>query len=194
MSNKMNESILSIECEDIVLREWLASDFETFHALTWQPEIYQLLPGWNVSRETRSDWFNNYELPGNKDFLKAVTESGNVENHMLRLAITLKETREFIGWCCSGIKDELPEPNREIMYAISVDHRGKGFTTQAAKAMTSYLFNYTDIEVLNAVALLDNTASNRVIQKAGYILQGNIKIEGEEYFHYQAFKNEWFCD
>ncbi len=66
-------------------------------------------------------------------------------------AIVLKETGEFIGWCCSGIKDELPPPNREIMYAVSKDHRGKGYTTQASQGMIAYLFEHAGIETLKGI-------------------------------------------
>lgn len=64
----------------------------------------------------------------NKQFFDAVSQSKDIGELRLRLGIILKETGEFIGWCCSGIKEELPAPNREIMYAISKDHRGKGLT------------------------------------------------------------------
>jgi len=82
------------------------------------------LPGWNVSKEQREDWYINYEIPENKQFLNAVSKSEEIGELRLRLGIILKETGKFIGWCCSGIKDEMPPPNREIMYAISKDHRG----------------------------------------------------------------------
>src|SRR5690606_8029566 len=171
-SKQTNESIFSIMCEDIILREYIPTDLEELHNLTWQPEIYSFLPGWNVPIETRTDWFINYELPGNKQFLKAVSMGEDISDLMLRLAITFRETGEIIGWCCTGIKDELPAPNREIMFAISKNHRGKGYKTQATKAITSYLFENCNVEVLNAIALLHNIASNKVIQKTGYNLQG----------------------
>ncbi|MFB5677520.1 GNAT family N-acetyltransferase [Paenibacillus terreus] len=66
------------------------------------------------------------------------------------------------------MKDELPPPNREIMFALSNQHINKGFTTQAAQGLTNYLFEKTNIDVLNAVAKKRNTGSNRVIQKSGF--------------------------
>lgn len=35
----------------------------------------------------------------------------NEENNGLALGIILKETNEFIGWCCSFPNDEIPKPN-----------------------------------------------------------------------------------
>lgn len=179
------ESILAIDCKDIILREFIASDLERFHELTWQPEIHEYLPGWNVSREQREDWLINYEIPGNKQFLKAVSEGEDVGDRSLRLGIILRETGELIGWCCSGMKEELPPPNREIMYAISKDHRGKGYTTQAAQGMIDYLFERTNVDVLSAIALLNNVGSNKVIQKCGFNDQGMIELDNEKYHYYK---------
>lgn len=180
-----------IECEDVYLRSFEAADLEAFHSLTWQPEIYKYLPGWNVSLEQRTDWFMNYELPENAEFAKTVLEGGDAGELRLRLAIALKGTGELIGWCCSGIKDELPPPNREIMYAISQDYQGKGYATQAARGMIGYLFEHTNVRELCAVALLGNVASNRVIEKCGFRLEGAIEMDGESYNSYRLEKRAW---
>ncbi|AIQ23067.1 GNAT family N-acetyltransferase [Paenibacillus sp. FSL H7-0737] len=180
--------LFTIECKDILLREFRVEDLDEFHALTTQPEIIEFLPDWNVPKEQRLDWLINYEIKENQQFLQAVSADGNIGELRLRLGIILKETNEFIGWCCTGMKDELPAPNREIMYAISKDHRGKGYTTQAAKGLIKYLFEHTSTDVLNAIALVHNTPSNKVIQKCDFELINEITIENESYNYYQLSK------
>ncbi|WP_245772883.1 GNAT family N-acetyltransferase [Paenibacillus catalpae] len=69
------------------------------------------------------------------------------------------------------------------MYAISRQHRNKGYTTQAVKGMMDYLFQHTKIDSLIALAHIRNTASMRVIEKSGFSLKKKVKIE-EENFHY----------
>lgn len=133
----------------------------------------------------------NYEIPENKQFLEAISQGFDIGNLRLRLAIILKETQELIGWCCSGIKEELPTPNREIIYAISKDHRGKGYTTQATKGLISFLFENTNITMLSSIALLDNVSSNKVIKKSGFIFQNIIQIELEKYNYYTLYKKNW---
>ncbi|WP_083205166.1 GNAT family N-acetyltransferase [Bacillus sp. FJAT-27264] len=144
------ENIFTIECKDVILREFLVTDLDDFYTLTWQPEVHVFLPGFNVSKEQRKDWFMNYEIPENRQFLHAVLKGEDIGEHRLRLGIVLKQTGEFIGWCYSGMKDELSPPNREISYAISKDHRDKGYTTQAAQGMINYLFGNTNVEVVSA--------------------------------------------
>ncbi|KRE30271.1 GNAT family N-acetyltransferase [Paenibacillus sp. Soil522] len=183
------EKPFTIVCKDVILREFIATDLDAFHALTWQPEIHEYLPGWNVAKEQRENWFINYEIPENKQFLNALSQGGEIGELRLRLGIVLKESGEFIGWCCTGIKDELPAPNREIVFAISKDHRGKGYTTQAAQGLVKFLFEYTNVEELIAIALLRNTPSNRVIQKSGFSFKSTIVIENEKYNYYKVSKS-----
>jgi RimJ/RimL family protein N-acetyltransferase len=180
-----------IECEDIILREYRVEDLDEFHALTHQPEIVEFLPGWNVPKEQRLDWLLNYEVKENKEFLKAVSQGGDIGELRLRLGIISKDTGGFIGWCCTGIKDELPPPNREIMFAISKKHTNKGFTTQAAQGLIKYLFENTNVDELTAIALMYNKSSNRVIQKCGFDYLKIIEIENEKYNHYKINKSKW---
>ncbi|MEK4458290.1 GNAT family N-acetyltransferase [Paenibacillus sp. FSL R10-2748] len=188
MHSEKNPYSLTLECKDIILREYQLEDLNELHELTWQPEIYEFLPGWNVEKEVRLDWLKNYEIPENNQFLKRVEEGLKVGDLRLRLGIVLKETGKFIGWCCSGIKDDLPASNREIMYGISKDHRSKGYTTQAVQGIIQYLFDNTEIKELNAIALLENGASNRVIQKSNFKFVGEIEIDDEVYNHYKIHK------
>ncbi|PPQ47376.1 N-acetyltransferase [Paenibacillus peoriae] len=188
MHSEKNPYSLSIECKDIILREYQLEDLNQLHELTWQPEIYGFLLGWNVEKEVRLDWLKNYEIPENNQFLNLVEEGLDVGDLRLRLGIVLRETGEFIGWCCSGIKDDLPAPNREIMYGISKEHRSKGYTTQAVQGIIQYLFDNTEIKELNAIALLENGASNRVIQKRDFKFVGEIEIDDEVYNHYKIHK------
>lgn len=187
MDSTKNHQI-TINCKDIILREYRMEDLDKLHEITWQPEVFEYLPGWNVSKEMRADWLIHYEIPENNQFLQAVNEEEHVNQLRLRLAIVLKDSGEFIGWCCSGIKDELPEPNREIMYGISKEHRNKGYTTQAVKGMIDYLFENTKIEELSAIALLNNIPSNKVIGKCGFEYKKVIEIDNEEYNYYKIYK------
>ncbi|MDN4494442.1 GNAT family N-acetyltransferase [Ureibacillus sp. BA0131] len=184
----MNQ-LFTIDCGDILLREYRVEDANAIYEITSQPEVYEYLPDFKSTREQRLDWVTNYEIPLNQKFLTAVP---NIEEQTyLRLGIVLKETGEFIGFCNTGIKEELPAPNREIAYAISKHYRNKGYTTKAAKGLIKYLFENTNVELLNAVALKRNLGSNRVIQKCGFRFLGEVEIEDEAHYHYTLHKNEW---
>jgi len=178
-SNNSNlRNIFTIECKDIVLREFQLEDLDAIYNITLQPEIREFLPDWIATKEKRREWLTKYEIKENKEFLESVPNIPNIKRHALRLGIILKEKNELIGWITSGLKDELPPPNREIGYGISKKYTRKGYATQAAKGLIKYLFENTNCEVLNATALTYNTSSNKVIDKCGFRLMGTIKIDG----------------
>jgi len=180
------KNILVIGCKDICLREFMLKDLDKLYELTLQKEITDFLPDWISTKEQREKWLIE-DIQENKDFFKSLPSVGD---QCLRLAIVLKETDEMIGWCCSGIEDELPPPNRGIAYAISKDHRGKGYTTQAAQGLITYLFNQTDVEELCAMALLRNISSNRVIEKCGFNHMGTVEVGKKEFNYYKINKIE----
>ncbi|MEI4770275.1 GNAT family N-acetyltransferase [Psychrobacillus sp. FJAT-51614] len=184
----MND-LFTIDCGEILLREYSVEDVDAIYEITSQPEVYEFLPDFKTTREQRLDWVTNYEIPSNKMFLAAVP---NIEEQTyLRLGIILKETGKFIGFCMTGIKENLSAPNREIAYAISRNYRNRGYTTKAAKGLSNYLFEKTNVELLNAIALTNNISSSRVIQKSGFKFVEEIEIENQKYYHYILHKNEW---
>ncbi|MFS1519546.1 GNAT family N-acetyltransferase [Bacillus sp. SCS-151] len=171
----------NIDCGDIYLRELRLEDLDEYYEITTHPGVEEFLPDWKSTKEQRLDWLVNWEIPGGKEFLHSVPDIGTKS---LKLGIILKETEEFIGCIATSMKDELPAPNREISYVISEYYRNKGYTTNAVKGLAKYLFEKTNLEILNAIALTNNESSNRVITKSGFTYMKTIDIEGEEYYQY----------
>ena len=184
-------NVFTIECMDIVLREFQLEDLDAIYNITLQPEIREFLPDWIATKEQRREWLTKYEINENKEFLESVPSIPISGNNALRLGIILKETKELIGWICSGFKDELSPPNREIGYAISNEYKCKGYATQATKGLIKYLFENTNCEVLNATALTYNTPSNKVISKCGFSLLGTMQIHGADFYYYKLNKSQW---
>ncbi|WP_077602260.1 GNAT family N-acetyltransferase [Oceanobacillus sojae] len=122
----------------------------------------------------------------NKKFIEAIP---NITNEFLKLGMILKETNEFIGFCNTGIKEGLSEPNREIAYAVSKRYRNRGYTTQAVRCLVTYLFENTNIEHINAVVLPKNTASNKIIKKCGFVFCEEVVLEGQLHYHYILKRN-----
>ena len=183
--------LFKIDCGDIYLQEFTVNDAESIYQIANQPEIEKFLPDWKSTKEQRIVWIANYETPANKAFLDAVRTTNNIDDHILKLGIFKKSTNEFVGWCCTGMKDELPSPNREIMYAVSSEYHNKGYATKATKSLINYLFKNTNVDVLNAIALINNGASNKVIEKCGFIYLSQQTIENQIYNHYVLSKSVW---
>lgn len=191
MGEESSTKLFRIDCGDIYLQEVMVKDAESIYKIANQPEIEKFLPDWKSTKEQRMDWIANYEIPANKAFLETVKTTNNIDNHMLKLGIFKEATNECIGWCCTGMKEELPSPNREIMYAISNEHQNHGYATKATKGLIDYLFKETNLIVLNAIALINNAPSNKVIKKCGFTYLSEQKIENQLYNHYVLSKSEW---
>ncbi|AIY75365.1 TPA: GNAT family N-acetyltransferase [Bacillus tropicus] len=191
MGKESLPKLFRIDCGDIYLQEFTIKDAESIYKIANQTEIEKFLPDWKSTKEQRINWVVNYEIPENKAFLHAVRTTANIDDHILKLGIFKKTTNEFIGWCCTGMKDELPAPNREIMYAVSSEYHNNGYATKATKGLINYLFEKTNVDLLNAIALINNVASNKVIEKCRFTYLGQQTIENQIYNHYVLSKSEW---
>jgi len=191
MGKESLTKLFKIDCGDIYLQEFTVKDAESIYKISNEPEIEKFLPDWKSTIEQRVNWVTNDEIPENKAFLDAVRTTTNIDDHILRLGIFKKTTNEFIGWCCTSLKDELPAPNREIMYAVSSEYHNNGYATKATQGLIGYLFENTNVDVLNATALINNVPSNKVIEKCGFVYLSQQTIENQIYNHYVLSKSEW---
>ncbi len=55
----------------------------------------------------------------------------------------------------------------EIGYGVCPEHEGRGYTTEAVRALLSWAFSQPGCNTVMAETLKDNLASMRVLQKAG---------------------------
>ncbi|HFK1449841.1 MULTISPECIES: GNAT family N-acetyltransferase [Bacillus cereus group] len=191
MGEESLTKLFRIDCGDLYLQEFTVNDAESIYQIANQPDIEKFLPDWKSTKEQRIVWIANYETPANKAFLDAVRTTNNIDDHILKLGIFKKSTNEFVGWCCTGMKDELPSPNREIMYAVSSEYHNKGYATKATKSLINYLFKNTNVDVLNAIAVINNAPSNKVIEKCGFTYLSQQTIENQIYNHYVLSKSVW---
>ncbi len=61
----------------------------------------------------------------------------------------------------------------EIGYSLLQPYRNRGYTTEAVKALVSWAFQHPPVTRVIAEAQLSNTASVRVLQKAGFNAVGS---------------------
>jgi RimJ/RimL family protein N-acetyltransferase len=82
-------------------------------------------------------------------------------------AVTAKaEGGAFIGACGYGRRPDDEEP--EIGYWIGEPYWGRGYATEAVRAVIDHLFSVTDLDALAAGCRVTNLASRRVIEKCGF--------------------------
>ena len=112
-----------------------------------------------------------YTVPDAESFIGAMLSADR--NTTYARAITVDDVA--IGSIGVFRKDNIHCLTAEMGYYIAEEYWGKGVMTEAVKQMCGYIFNYTDIVRIFAEPFAFNTASCRVLEKAGFALEGTLR-------------------
>ncbi len=85
---------------------------------------------------------------------------------------------EADGRLAGHMSVEEPVPARraaEFGYWIREDRAGRGFATEAAKALLGWAFRNLDLHRVTAYADTDNAPSARVLEKCGFVREGVVR-------------------
>lgn len=144
-----------IETERLVLREITFEDKEELFKLHSDPEVQK--------------WTGEPVVESMKEIEQAIRIRHNDYRKygFGRLAVIQKETSEFIGW--AGLT-YLPEFDKvDLGYRLKKKYWGMGFATEASKAIIEYGFNVLDLDLIIAIAMPENKASIRIMEKVGML-------------------------
>jgi RimJ/RimL family protein N-acetyltransferase len=88
-------------------------------------------------------------------------------------------TLEVDGLAVGGIglklQDDIHRRSAEIGYWLGKDYWGRGIATEALKSLTEYSFSNYDLCRLYALVFSWNPGSAKVLEKAGYVLEGRLR-------------------
>ena len=158
-----------LETPRLILRQFTNNDVDDLVTLDSDPDVMRYINGGvATSREAIADKFLPYAM------------SYYEHEHLGFWAIVEKQSQDFIGWIFlrPEVDFELlqqlnfAEPDAvELGYRIRQPSWGKGYTTEAARALIDKSFSESAIAKIVAWALTENRASTRVMEKAGLRLQ-----------------------
>ncbi len=100
------------------------------------------------------------------------------ENTSISWAISLKDDHTLIG-TIGYYRIKLEHHRGEVGYALHPDHWGKGIMCEALNAVTEVGFQQFGFHSIEGVTDPLNHASNRLLQRCGFIREGILK---ENYF------------
>lgn len=92
--------------------------------------------------------------------------------------IELKDGTHIGELCFKGID---ASGSAEIGYGIAEDYQGYGYATEAVTAAVTWALKQAPVNCVTAEAYKENTASIRVLEKAGFELTGRVGEEGPIY-------------
>ena len=117
-------------------------------------------------------WDSHRSIETTKQFVQMMIDK--YEEGNFAWAIMLKETKEFIGTIDFVTYNEA-EKIAEIGYALSDRHWGKGYVSEATKALLDFGFNELQLVRIQARCFADNIGSERVMQKVGMTYEGTMR-------------------
>lgn len=139
------------------MRHFESGDEEVYQALVGDPKVMKHLPPRRAlaAKETRG-WVESF--------------AAHAERHGFGVWILFERaTDEFVG---HGGLQRLPTGEVEVIYAIVRERWGNGLATEIAAASLKYGFATLDLETIIGLAYPENTASRRVLEKAGMQFTG----------------------
>lgn len=97
-----------------------------------------------------------------------------IKGNRVYSALYKKDSKEFIGE--AGIIGYVPHANRCVIgYNLLPQYWNHGYATEITKHLIKYSFEFLGIERIEALALQINTASCRVLEKSGFLLEGVLR-------------------
>lgn len=155
----------NLETERLLLRRVTVDDAEAIKELRGNPETMRYIPRPLVT--TIEEALQHVEMINSK-----------IENNEgINWAITLKGNSKLLG--IIGHYRIQPQNYRaEIGYMLLPDFHGKGIVTEAIKAALIYGFEVMHLHSIEAVIDPDNIASEKVLQKNGFVKEAHI-LENE---------------
>ena len=95
------------------------------------------------------------------------------EDETFAFAITADD--KVIGSIGVFRQENIHRQTAELGYYISEEYWGKGIMTEAVKQICEYVFSHSDIIRIYAEPFAYNTASCRVLEKAGFQYEGTLR-------------------
>jgi RimJ/RimL family protein N-acetyltransferase len=165
----------TITTERLLLRPFQESDIPTIVRLLSAPAIAAttLNVPYPYDEENAREWL-------------AYQERERKAGASYTFAIVRKEDDQLVG--AIDIRPEARHQKAEIGYWIGKSYWGKGYATEAARAIIRFGFGDLGLNRIYALHFIGNPASGRVMQKAGMQFEGVLRddVKKSDGFHDQA--------
>jgi RimJ/RimL family protein N-acetyltransferase len=168
-----------LQNDQVELRTIEPEDADFLQELINDPEVWQSLAAAEPKNQpTEREWIDSLDESDGADFLVCVDG-------------------EPVG--SIGLKP--PNPvwgTAEIGYMITPEEWGNGYATAAVELVSEYAFEHRRLDKVHATVYESNPASARVLDKAGFTKEGELRKEaftgGErvDVYRYGLLAEEWF--
>jgi [ribosomal protein S5]-alanine N-acetyltransferase len=152
-----------IETERLLLRRMRLDDAEAMFAYASDPEVTRYVP-----------WDTHRSIEDSESFLTFAIE-GYERGDFGGWGVVLKDSGVFIGTCGLDAGYAPEHARAELGYVLSREHWGKGLMPEAVRAVIRFGFGRIGLNRIEARCIAENTASARVMEKAGMTYEGTLR-------------------
>ena len=164
---------MRIETDRLTLREFSEEDWVPVLAYQQNPLYLRYYP-----------WTDRTEADARAFVGMFLDWQGELPRRRFQLAITLRDSGHLVGNC--GLRRK-PDKDWEadLGYELDPEHWGRGYATEAARAMVNFGFGELGLDRISSWCIADNAASARVLERLGFRQEG--RLSRNEYF-----KGRWW--
>jgi [ribosomal protein S5]-alanine N-acetyltransferase len=157
------EDLPELETERLLLRKMRLDDARAMFAYASDPEV------------TRYVLFETHRsIEDSQAFLRLVVE-GYERGDFGGWGVVLKDSGAFVGTCGVDYGYAPEHARAELGYVLSREHWGKGLVPEAVRAVIRFGFGRMELNRIQARCIAENTASARVMEKAGMTYEGTLR-------------------
>ncbi len=151
-----------LETERLLLRKMRLDDAEAMFAYASDPEVTRYVP-----------WDTHRSMEDSESFLGFATE-GYERGDFGGWGVVLKDSGAFVGTCGVDVNYALEHGRAELGYVLA-RALGKGLMPEAVRAVIRFGFGRMELNRIQARCIAENTASARVMEKAGMTYEGTLR-------------------
>ena len=162
-----------LQTERLIVRTWSPDDEEVGYRIWSDPEVMRYIgTGQPKNLEETRAWIGR--------------TSAHQEAHGFGFwAVVEKKSSRLLGNCGMGYQRDGGLP-LEFGYTLARSHWGRGYATEAAAACVRYAFDNLRFPQLSARVDSRNVASQRVLEKIGFVYEREEQLAAEINFWYVA--------
>jgi ribosomal-protein-alanine N-acetyltransferase len=152
-----------LETERLLLRKMRFDDAEAMFAYASDPEVTRYVL-----------WDTHPSIEDREGFLRSAME-GYERGDFGGWGVVLKDDGAFVGTCGIDVGYAPEHARAELGYVLSREHWGKGLMPEAVRAVIRFGFGRMGLNRVEARCITENTASARVMGKAGMNYEGILR-------------------
>jgi [ribosomal protein S5]-alanine N-acetyltransferase len=165
--------MIILETERLLFRHHEEADLDAYCVMMADPEFRRLSGGPPLPRQEAEKSFRNALIP----------------KPMGLLATVFKPEGRYIGRCglypCRGDDNEVIPGEGVLAFYLARPYWGRGLATEAGRAFIEFGFRELGLSRIEAGANTLNLASNRVLQKLGFVWVRSGEGGGNSYHDYE---------